>query len=90
MLRTIDQDQDLEQCVIDGFNTAGPLLMITTHLLVAQTLMHNPEDYVERRRGCRPSKQLRPHFQTDERIHIGFSDQETKVRSKALVDLGHS
>ena len=48
MLRTIDQDQDLEQCVIDGFNTAGPLLMITTHLLVAQTLMHNPEDYVEK------------------------------------------
>ena len=48
MLRTIDQDQDLEQCVIDGFSTAGPLLMIATHLLVAQTLVHNLEYYVEK------------------------------------------
>ena len=48
MLGTIDQDQDLKQCVIDGFNTAGPLLMITTRLLVAQTLMHNREDNTEK------------------------------------------
>ena len=42
------QDQDPEQFVIDGFNTAGSLLMITTRLLVAQTLMHIPKDYAEK------------------------------------------
>lgn len=33
---------------MDGYNTAGALMMFMIHLLVIQTLMRNPEEYAEK------------------------------------------
>lgn len=45
ILRTIDENPDLNQAIRDAFNTAGPLFMVSMHLLVIQTLLQNLADF---------------------------------------------
>ena len=48
LLRNLDQDTDLHQCIMDGFNTAGLLMMLLTQVLAIQTLMRNAEDFADK------------------------------------------
>ena len=50
VLRAIDQDENLNDAIIEGFNAAGPLLMMCVHLLVPQTLMRHPEEFAQKMR----------------------------------------
>ena len=49
LLRNLDQDTDLRQCIMDGFNVAGLLMMLVTQVLAIQTLMGNAEDFALQR-----------------------------------------
>ena len=49
LLRNLDQDTDLRQCIMDGFNAAGLLMMLVTQVLAIQTLMRNAEDFALQR-----------------------------------------
>ena len=49
LLRNLDQDTDLRQCIMDGFNVAGLLMMLVTQVLAIQTLMRNAEDFALQR-----------------------------------------
>lgn len=44
----LDQDTDLRQCIMDGFNAAGLLMMLVTQVLTIQTLMRNAEDFADK------------------------------------------
>ena len=48
LLRNLDQDTDLRQCIMDGFNAAGLLMMLVTQVLAIQTLMRNAEDFADK------------------------------------------
>lgn len=48
LLRNLDQDTDLRQCIMDGFNVAGLLMMLVTQVLAIQTLMRNAEDFADK------------------------------------------
>ena len=48
LLRNLDQNTDLGNAIVDGFNTAGPVMMLTTQVLAIQTLMRNPEEFAEK------------------------------------------
>ena len=48
LLKNLDQKQQLQEAVIDGFNAAGPLLMVATQVMAIQTLMRNPQDFAEK------------------------------------------
>ena len=39
--RNLDQNADLQECVMDSFNAARPLMMLTTQALAIQTLSQN-------------------------------------------------
>lgn len=65
--RTIDEYDQLDQAIQDAYNAAGPLMMISVHLMVIQTLMWNPHNLADKssrtpanehftippRKGCR-------------------------------------
>lgn len=48
LLRNLDQDTDLRQCIMNGFNAAGLLMMLVTQVLAIQTLMRNAEDFADK------------------------------------------
>ena len=48
LLRNLDQDTDLRQCIMDGFNAGGLLMMLVTQVLAIQTLMRNAEDFADK------------------------------------------
>lgn len=48
LLMNLDQDTDLRQCIMDGFNAAGLLMMLVTQVLTIQTLMRNAEDFADK------------------------------------------
>ena len=48
LLRTIDGQEQLQECAMDGLNAVGPLFMMCIHLLVPMTLMRNPEEFAEK------------------------------------------
>ena len=48
VLRNVDENDTLHECIMDGYNAAGALMMVTTHVLAIQTLMRNTEDYPEK------------------------------------------
>ena len=48
LLRNLDQNADLGDTIVDGFNAAGPVMMLTTQVLAIQTLMRNPEEFAEK------------------------------------------
>ena len=50
LLRTIDGESELEECITDRLNAAGPLFMLCVHLLVPMTLMWNPVEYADKAR----------------------------------------
>ena len=50
LLRTINGEPELEECITDGLNAGGPLFMLCVHLLVPMTLMRNPVEYADKAR----------------------------------------
>ena len=48
LLKNLDQKEELQEAVIDGFNAAGPLLMVATQVMAIQTLIRNPQDFAEK------------------------------------------
>lgn len=44
-LRNLNENTELQQSTIDGFNAAGPLMMVSTQVLAIQTLMRNFVDF---------------------------------------------
>lgn len=48
LLRNIDQNTDLQDAIIDGFNVAGPVMILTMQVLAIQTLMRNPEEFAQK------------------------------------------
>jgi len=47
-LKNLDQNTVLVEAILDGFNAARPLMMLTTQVLAIQTLMRSPEKYAEK------------------------------------------
>lgn len=47
-LRTIDEDDQLDQAIQDAYNAAGPMFMISVQLMAIQTLMRNPQDFADK------------------------------------------
>ena len=41
LLRNLNENTELQQSIIDRFNAAGPLMMVSTQVLAIQTLMRN-------------------------------------------------
>ena len=48
LLKNVDENETLHECIMDGYNAAGALMMLSTHVLAIQTLMRNTEDYAEK------------------------------------------
>ena len=48
LLKSVDENETLHECIMDGYNAAGALMMFCTHVLAIQTLMRNTEDYAEK------------------------------------------
>jgi len=48
LLRNLDQNAALVDAIVDGFDAAGPVMMLTTQALAIQTLMRNPEEFAEK------------------------------------------
>lgn len=56
VLQTINEQCQLQGCVMDRLNVASAVSMLSVHLLAPMTLMRNPEEYAEQARhsgGCR-------------------------------------
>lgn len=45
LLRNLNENTELQQSTIDGFNAAGPLMMVSTQVLAIQTLIRNLVDF---------------------------------------------
>ena len=43
----VDQNTDLGDVIIQGFNAAGPVMMLTSQVLAIQTLMRNPKEFAQ-------------------------------------------
>ncbi len=48
VLRTIDENINLDQAMSDAYNLAGPLFNLSVQLFAIQTLLQNPQDFAEK------------------------------------------
>ena len=48
LLKNLDQNTDLVEAILDGFNAARPLMMLTTQVLAIQTLIQNLGEFAEK------------------------------------------
>ena len=77
--KNLDQNTDLVEAILDGFNAAGPLMMLTTQVLAIQTLMCNPEEFAEKVNRVPQSQGFREN-QTRRGMHNYILDSITKKR----------
>lgn len=48
LLRNLNENTELQQSIIDRFNAAGPLMMVSTQVLPIQTLMRNVVNFADK------------------------------------------
>lgn len=77
--RTIDEYDQLDQAIQDAYNAAGPLMMISVHLMVIQTLMWNPHDLADKSSRTPANEHFR-HDPTPKRMQEYLLDAIIKRR----------
>lgn len=89
VLRNVDENSTLHECVMDAYNAAGALMMYTTHLLAIQTLMRNTEEYAKKTRSStsQPFKND-PTPKRNAQLHTGLNYQTALCNSLTCLSLG--
>ena len=47
VLKAINDNQQVEDLFVDAFNAAGPVLMMSIHVLAMNCLLHNPDAFAQ-------------------------------------------
>ncbi|XP_078368487.1 uncharacterized protein LOC144652314 isoform X1 [Oculina patagonica] len=79
VLRTIDENANLDQAMSDAYNLAGPLFNLSVQLFAIQTLMQNPQDFAEKLSRTLANENFR-HDPTPKRMREYLLDAIVKRR----------